>query len=556
MRLTYRKRKLLLAAGLMAILGTNLSFDMSRFDQKYSTIELSSELDQSSLEIEEFADEEAQSEQSPKPAEKADNKSNRQAGPSRPANLGKNTEASTEERAESSQLRDNPARAEKIYTSDGYLRVRYLEGESANETLAIVQKTQTEGQTCNDCFETIHLGMSNKEDIEKLNDALMKKLSQSKEAEKTAEQKVAKVETISKSQDAEIEDVKERESIFDRLISKCEEKSMEADRLSCLSDGMISMMKSKNSTITRAEADTFFTTQIQPLLVNQIKEARTKLSSLRSQDQSLDDMLFGPQYDASTRKEFLNEIRKTVETMIAKIPSAYENIRAKVLMVESQVLAMEVSNFHSVNELAKTTTDLNQKTQLQTEAADRLSSTKVLAELLMSSSANGISDASRLGLTDSTTTNIYNKFVQEFRANFLQSLSSPQAASAVAQKFEVPVSNQVTAEVASGSPIVVTSSQVLTTQDGRTVIVLPSGTNMTSRIQAPIRGNLKVAPQHIVIQVDPVTKTPVVINQAATSQPTSSVVVTPQPMYNTGAVLVEPMHGTSNGLAARVASQN
>lgn len=544
MKLTYKNRKWLLAAGLIAILGTNLSFDFNRFEQKYSTIELSSELDESSEEIEfvddvEVADikEDAQKAKEERVATESvrGKKANtRQTGPARPSNL--DTAAKEEVQAKPSTAEKEETRSNKIYTSNGVLKVRYIEGDSANETLAIVQRTKTEGQSCNDCFETIHLGISNRADIEELNDALMEKIA-SNEKETPAPKREKQV--AEKSEVVEMEEITEREvvreNVFDRVIEKCEVKSAAADKLACLSDGMISLMRSKNAKISSYEANTFFINEVQPLLVNQIAEARQKLSSQNSNSSSLEQMLFGTQTDMSTKNEFVNELRHTVEKMIAKIPKNFEDIRAKVMSIETQVLAMEVSNFHRVNEQAKTTTDVNQKSQLLTEANDRFNTTKLLAELLMSSSGQAVSDANKNGLMDMNTTNVYNKFIQEFKTQFYASLSNPQALVNTTAQVGTIGSAATIGSVGNGSPVVIQGAQQLTTQDGRTVIILPAGVDINQRFQAPVRGNAPVqATQGMII---PTTGQQIVVQPTTIQQPTTSVVVTPQPMAPTATVL-------------------
>ena len=546
MKLTYTNRKWLLAAGLIAILGTNLSFDFNRFEQKYSTIELSSELAESSEEIEFAHDaevaaikedvEKAKEETVASGSVRGSVENNRRTGPVRPSNLADAPKEQAPAKPATTASTKEETRSNKIYTSSGVLKVRYIEGDSENETLAIVQRSQTEGQSCNDCFETIHLGISNRSDIEELNDALMEKIAASEKAA-PAERKEQRI--AEKSEVVEMEEITDREvvreNVFDRVIEKCEVKTAAADKLACLSDGMISLMRSKNAKISSYEANTFFINEVQPLLINQISEARQKLSSQNSNTSSLEQLLFGTQADMSTKKEFVNELRRTVEKMIAKIPANFEDIRAKVMSIETQVLAMEVSNFHRVNEQAKTTTDANQKSQLLNDANDRFNTTKLLAELLMSSSGQAVSDANKNGLMDMNTTNVYNKFIQDFKTQFYASLSNPQALLNTTTQAGTIGSTATIGSVGNGSPVVIQGAQQLTTQDGRTVIILPAGVDINKRFQAPARGNAPVqATQGMII---PTTGQQIVVQPTTVQQPTTSIVVTPQPMASTATVL-------------------
>lgn len=543
MKLTYKNRKWLLAAGLIAILGTNLSNDFNRFEQKYSTIELSSELGESS----EDADFEEMEEQTPeKPADTTAVRGGgtRKTGPVRPADLGKENETTAKTSEEASKTSES-IRTNKIYTSKGVLKVRYLEGDSDNETLAIVQRSQTEGQSCNDCFETIHLGMSNKSDIEQLNDALMEKIAKSEKTEVAPSKKTEIAES-----DAEMDTIEEtevaRDNVFDKVISQCSSKSAMADKLSCLSDGMIKLMRSKNAKVTNYEATTFFINEVQPLLVSQIAEARQKLSNLNSQSNSTAELLFSSQVDLTSRREAVNELRRTIEKMIAKIPTKYEDIRAKVVSIESHVLKMEVNSFHEVNAQAKNTTDPNIKLQLTTQATDRFATTKLLADLLMDSSAQAVRDASNNGLMDMKTTEIYNKFIQDFKTQFYANLSNPQA------QVTTTTVEGANATITNNNPVIIQGAQELKTQDGRTVIILPAGVNMMQRVQSPGRG---LQNQPTVMVAQPAGTQTIILQPEGTSiqQQTNSVVVSPQPLANTATVLTPTT--TADPLAARAAMQ-
>lgn len=167
----------------------------------------------------------------------------------------------------SADFASNEMKEGEITTEDGVFKVPYYKGEG-DQVIALV-KRNAEGNFCTDCkVEAITLTSKNFADISKLNVDLLKQL------------KDTKIEVPEKKNEEVIADGEEGEekianNILDtQVLDKCDNKRSDSDKLTCLTDKFVSVLKRNAKKISDDEALEFYEDNIAGLIESQVKDAR------------------------------------------------------------------------------------------------------------------------------------------------------------------------------------------------------------------------------------------------------------------------------------------
>ncbi|MFV3408260.1 hypothetical protein ACNH6C_06615 [Bdellovibrio bacteriovorus] len=313
----------------------------------------------------------------------------------------------------------------KVYTAEGVMPVKYIDNGD-EEVLALVPKRTTEGKVCEGkCgYDTIVLSAKNKSDIDALNVELMKKLAEQTAAPK---KKVAKKEEVAEA-DAEAtgeEVVEKKMNHFEKLRKECKEHKESADALSCLASGFTEILNDKKKDVESSEASKFFTSAIQPLLVEQLTTIR---SSLQIDERVKRGMIsFDDNISYQWAKEDAEKLRKdTLELtrkLIADIPKKHEMVRSKLLSAQANLLKYEAEQAAALTALSLKTTNPQEFAYLSSEAEIRRSETSVLETLLKTNSLHGLQSAASIGNLTEQQKIAYGTFLTESYLAFLNALS-------------------------------------------------------------------------------------------------------------------------------------
>ena len=225
----------------------------------------------------------------------------------------------------------------EVLTADGPLSVRYLNNKT--HILAIVPQKTTEGKICDDCYQTITLQTTNKEDIKELNIQLLKAL---RDKEAAAAKVVA---APAKAAVEKEESAPAKKDPFASIEKACERKKENADFLSCTSDRFISLLRKNGSKIDKDEALDFFRDHIESSIKSELKKVdgnvNTAISAWTS-SYSKDFILAlnnvsEPKEAIYNASQINTNTLKIVRDLIADIPSKFENVRERLLEFESEM---------------------------------------------------------------------------------------------------------------------------------------------------------------------------------------------------------------------------
>lgn len=230
----------------------------------------------------------------------------------------------------------------KLTTVDGVMPVKYIKiGE--NEVLAIVPTKMTEGKVCETCgTDKVTLTSKNTEDLDALNVQLLKKLQESKTVTE-AKDEVTEKKVTAKPVEKEEEEKPDR---FAAITEACKAKKYKSnqDRLSCLSDKFVKLLKSKEGKdIDSNDALNFYKKEIERKIVTQLEASRRAASnalrtnagmSYRSRYGSEDT----PEVDAS---EMRTQVVDVLENLNAKIPTEFEDVRQRVMKTQDMMMTAE-----------------------------------------------------------------------------------------------------------------------------------------------------------------------------------------------------------------------
>lgn len=237
----------------------------------------------------------------------------------------------------------------KVYTADGVVPVKYIDNGD-EEVLALVPKKTTEGKICEGkCgYDTITLSVKNKSDIDSLNVELMKQLSKESTASK---KKVVKKEEVEEDAVEAKEEVAEKKKIdyFAEIRKDCKASKSDIEKTACFADRLPDLLD-KNEKITAAEANQFFTKEVQPSLLRTLSKGRNA-AYWAAHAPSLNYPAFNTFENRELVEEGIStlaEILESYEKLIADTPSSHEAIRRKVFIAQSEILKYEASQHQDV----------------------------------------------------------------------------------------------------------------------------------------------------------------------------------------------------------------
>lgn len=237
----------------------------------------------------------------------------------------------------------------EVLTADGPLSVRYLNNEKdKSEVLAIIPKKNTEGKVCVDCFQTITLQTTNKEDIKALNSQLQQVLRDKEAA-------AAKVATAPAKPAVEPEEsVPVKKDPFAAIERKCKKHKENADLLKCTSEEFTSLLRKKGGAeVDEQEALDFFRSKIATSIQTETEKARSLLITERENyiNSNVFDILSESEKingltSVSIRAMYMREeTLKAIRQIIAETPSKYEEVRKRLIDTQSEIAREDVLDF-------------------------------------------------------------------------------------------------------------------------------------------------------------------------------------------------------------------
>lgn len=303
----------------------------------------------------------------------------------------------------------------KVYTADGVMPVKYIDNGD-EEVLALVPKKTTEGKICEGkCgYDTITLSVKNKSDIDSLNVELMKQLAKDSAASKKKVVKKVEVEEEDAVEEKEEVVVKKKVDYFAGIRRDCGRSETDAEKLSCYSDRLPDLLSEKKK-IPAAEANQFFSKEVQPALLRNLSDAR-QAAYIASMKQNLGYTIPNTEENKMAIAEAQATLDNTLvnlESFIAKLPSGFESIRQKVFIAQAEVLKYEATLAQETASKAKAATDTNQKGALLLEADSRLVGTRLLADRLMYASNQGLSDGKKVEKVTQTNVKSYQEYMSQ-----------------------------------------------------------------------------------------------------------------------------------------------
>ncbi|UXR64309.1 hypothetical protein EZJ49_14670 [Bdellovibrio bacteriovorus] len=325
----------------------------------------------------------------------------------------------------------------KVYTADGVMPVKYIDNGD-EEVLALVPKKTTEGKICEGkCgYDTITLSVKNKSDIDSLNVELMKQLAKDSAATKKKVVKKEEVEEEDAVEEKEEVVVKKKIDYFASIRRDCGSNETDSEKLSCYSDRLPDLLSEKKK-ITTADANQFFSKEVQPALLRNLSDARQAayIASLRQQLGYTVPNTEDNRAAILEAQDSLDNTLNNLESFIAKIPSGFESIRQKVFIAQAEVLKYEATLAQETANKAKTATDVNQKGALLQEADSRLVGTRLLADRLVYTSNQGLSDGRYADKLTQTNVKSYQEYLSQ---NILTAMGLLGGTTALPAQVTVP----------------------------------------------------------------------------------------------------------------------
>ena len=248
----------------------------------------------------------------------------------------------------------------KLTTTKGVVPVKYM--KNGDEVLAIVPK-MTEGKACDVCGKNYPLDISfdkTKNDIDILNVALLKRIAEETKVTKASAQVE---ENEEETEDKTQEDVRREraEAALEKILKKCTPKKYQgASLLECRITAYTKVLKSKDGQeLNERDALAFYRKNIESLIVKGIVGTRTQINQLRKKSRTIrnqEDYLDADQA-AMDAQELRENTTVLLEDLLGGIPSKFENVRDRLMKLQTEILREEALEVQKTYVEARDTKD-------------------------------------------------------------------------------------------------------------------------------------------------------------------------------------------------------
>lgn len=299
----------------------------------------------------------------------------------------------------------------KLATANGVASVKYIK-ISETQTLAHV----TEGSVCPTCGNDFTLNTSfNKDNVDALNVALLKYVSDSKPASSAV--------IATSSEDSDMADAV-TQKVLDAVEKHCEKKSEAQDKLECYGDKFTALMNNKQKvSLDPDKMMSFYKEHIENLVDHQMSESRRIMSEARRSAVSGGISFMNSDASMEDPSAMRTAALKVVEQIIGNTPKKYEDIRKRLVVYETELMKREASDVQQTFVLSRQTTNPMDSIRLMQEASLKRQDLDYLANGINDANQYGLDRAARYSNVNSADADAYFRYFNTYAKKLIDGLS-------------------------------------------------------------------------------------------------------------------------------------
>lgn len=247
----------------------------------------------------------------------------------------------------------NTPQSSQLTTAEGVFNVTYIQ-TGKDQIQAVVAPTEAgtscQGQICG--AYTLPMGFdANKENVSKLNIAILKEIEKKKITAATATAQPEETGTAAAEK-------AEGHPALAAILKRCESKKESDEAMSCFTKELVKVLNNKRLKIEAAEMNDFFRSNVAPLIRSEISHSKTVIQNMMRQKRmsSYQDYFEAAQdsqdeiTEVERRKE---ELTENLKSLLEATGSSHARLRSTLLQTQSSMIQTYAEQVRQVRAMEK-----------------------------------------------------------------------------------------------------------------------------------------------------------------------------------------------------------